>query len=115
MTCQDLDRLLGQLSHDITAGALDTRTVSARLTAAAGGTDAQGAWSWRRAYDVVQAAAILADRSVTPTGEDPRTRLARLDAAARGRPTETRRSEAQVRLQQFSTPGLPPEKWSSLK
>ena len=104
MTRQDLDRLLGQLSEDIAAGPLDTKTVSARLTAAAGGSDAEGAWSWRRAYDVVQAAAILADREAAPAGEDPRTRLARLGAAAGERPTETRRSEAQIRLQQFSTP-----------
>ena len=103
MKRQALDRLLRQLAADMSSGGLDTRVIAERMTAAAGGTDAEGAWSWRRAYDVMQAAALLADRDVT-CPDNPADRLAALTAASKARPTETRRSETQVRLQQFSTP-----------
>ena len=64
-----------------------------------GGSDAAGAWSWRMAYDVMQAAAILALK--TATSPTPPRALAHL---SQGLLTETRRSEDQIRLQQFSTP-----------
>ena len=98
-----LDRLLPALVSDLAAGTLTTQSVGTLLTATLGGTDASGAWTWRQAYDLVQAAAIIADRD-TPLASDPVTRLGALTAAASGRPTETRRSEMQIRLQQFSTP-----------
>ena len=98
-----LDRLLRTLARDLAAGPLAAEALAARMTEAARGTDAQGAWSWRGAHDVAQAAAILADRAA-PREPDPFARLAALEAAALARPTETRRSERQVRLQQFSTP-----------
>ena len=103
MKRQTLDRLLRSLARDIGAGALTPERIAAHLTAATGGTDAAGAWSWRQAYDLVQAAAILADRDAFVPA-DPFARLGALSAAAMTRPTETRRSEAQLRLQQFSTP-----------
>ena len=98
-----LDRLLPALVSDLVAGTLTTASVGALLTATLGGSDAEGAWTWRQAYDLVQAAAILADRDIDMHA-DPVTRLGALTAAATARPTETRRSETQIRLQQFSTP-----------
>ena len=103
MNRKTLDRVLPILARDLTAGTLSARSLGAHLSEALGGTDAEGAWSWRQAYDLMQAAAILADREAGAPA-DPAERLAQLTAAATARPTETRRSEAQIRLQQFSTP-----------
>jgi hypothetical protein len=95
--------LIDRLAGDLRAGRLMTAILSERMTEVVGGSDAEGAWSWRQAYDLVQAAAIRVDGDEA-SGTDPAARLAALEAAAWTRPTETRRSERQVRLQQFSTP-----------
>jgi hypothetical protein len=65
-----------------------------------GGSDASGAWNWRMAYDMMQAAAVLA-LSNHGDGIDPLGTAKPLDMRLL---TETRRSEQQIRLQQFSTP-----------
>ncbi|WP_299654279.1 hypothetical protein [uncultured Jannaschia sp.] len=96
-----IDTLLPLITRDLRTGGLTTARLAAQLTEAVGGTDASGAWTWRQAYDLVQSAAILADRDV-PLASDPATRLAQLTAGAGARPTETRRSEAQIRLQQMA-------------
>ena len=103
MKRRDIPILLTRLEADLAAGDLTTAALARHLTDVTGGTDAAGAWSWRQAYDLVQAAAILADADEAHAA-DPLLRLARLTGAADARATETRRSEAQVRLQQFSTP-----------
>jgi len=64
-----------------------------------GGSDAGGAWSWRMAYDMMQAAAVM--QLVRDGGSDA---LATARLLATRLLTETRRSEQQIRLQQFSTP-----------
>ena len=63
------------------------------------GSDAAGAWDRRMAYDMMQAAAVM--QVVKSTGHDTFA-IARLFASRLL--TETRRSEQQIRLQQFSTP-----------
>jgi predicted RNA methylase len=102
MKRRDIPTLLTRLTADLAAGDLTNAALAAHLTDVTGVTDATGAWSWRQAYDLVQAAATLADRE--DDDSDPATRLVRLTGAADARATETRRSETQVRLQQFSTP-----------
>jgi hypothetical protein len=76
------------------------------MTEAHGGTDAGGAWSWRAAYDAVEAAQIIAFRraSAGSLRGDPAGLLALARGIAARCPTQSRRSEAQLRLQQFSTP-----------
>ncbi|WP_428929713.1 strawberry notch-like NTP hydrolase domain-containing protein [Marinibacterium sp. SX1] len=64
-----------------------------------GGSDAAGAWSWRMAYDAMQAAAVM--QVVQGTGQDALTSAGLLASRLL---TETRRSEQQIRLQQFSSP-----------
>ena len=64
-----------------------------------GGSDAGGAWDWRMAYDMMQAAAVM--QLVRGTGPDAVSAATRLATRLL---TETRRSEQQIRLQQFSTP-----------
>ncbi|TFL17233.1 strawberry notch-like NTP hydrolase domain-containing protein [Jannaschia formosa] len=96
--------LLDRLRAALAVGDLTNAALAAHLSDVTGGSDAAGAWSWRQAYDLVQAAAILADGEDGAGDDCPAARLARLTDAADARATETRRSETQVRLQQFSTP-----------
>ena len=81
----------GQL---ITAKMLE-RTMEASFDAPA----SSGVWNWRCAYDAMETAsvhAMLLDATVPD--------LTNLTTAAMKRPTQTKRSEEQIRLQQFSTP-----------
>jgi predicted RNA methylase len=64
------------------------------------GSDAGGAWDWRKAYDLMQAAAVQA----LLRGDNSEDDYSAAKLLASRLPTETRRSEQQIRLQQFSTP-----------
>ena len=91
---------------------LDAATLRAAMTGAFGASDAEGAWVWKDAYEAAEAAAVLflqrygrAMRRQTGAGTDgPRKMLAMLAAIAALEPSHTKRSEQQIRLQQFSTP-----------
>ena len=82
------------------------------MTRAFGASDAEGGWVWKDAYEAAEAAVVLfvqrygrAMRQRAGAGADgPRTMLAMLDAVAALEPSHTKRSDEQVRLQQFSTP-----------
>ena len=82
------------------------------MTEAFGGrTDAEGAWTWKLAYDAAEAALVLflhdygekllGTRAKRVTGNKQVERVLKIEALE---PPETVRSETQVRLQQFSTP-----------
>ena len=91
---------------------LSATVLRVALTRAFGGTDAQGAWVWKDAYDAAEAAVVLfmkrygaamrREAGAGPNG--PAAMLAMLERLAALEPSHTRRSEEQVRLQQFSTP-----------
>ena len=91
---------------------LDAPTLRDAMTQAFGASDADGAWVWKDAYEAAEAAAVLflqrygrAMRANAGAGADgPRRMLAMLVAVAALEPSHTKRSEEQVRLQQFSTP-----------
>ena len=91
---------------------LDAATLRDAMTEAFGGSDASGAWVWKDAYEAAEAACVLflqrygrGMRRTCGAGTDgPRRMLAMLEAVAALEPSHTRRSEEQVRLQQFSTP-----------
>lgn len=95
-----LKSALSLIAAEIASDPLRSSFLSKIMRDTFGGSNASGSWTWRMAYDMMQAAAVLAlmnsrDRS------DP------LDAAKRLAMrllTEIRRSEQQIRLQQFSTP-----------
>ncbi len=95
-----------------TGRALDAATLRDAMTEAFSGSDASGAWVWKDAYEAAEAAAVLflqrygrGMRCNAGAGPDgPRRMLAMLEAVAALEPSHTRRSEEQVRLQQFSTP-----------
>ena len=91
---------------------LDAATIRTAMTRAFGASDAEGAWIWKDAYEAAEAAVVLfvqrygrAMRKQAGAGPDgPRRMLAMLAAIAALEPSHTKRSEDQVRLQQFSTP-----------
>ncbi len=91
---------------------LDAATLRDAMTEAFGATDAEGGWVWKDAYEAVEAAAVLflqrygrgMRRACGAGTGGPRRMLAMLEAVAALEPSHTRRSEEQVRLQQFSTP-----------
>ena len=88
--------------------ALDAPTLREVLTRAFGGSDAQGAWVWKDAYEAAEAALVLFlkrwGRTMRREAGSPEGMLAMLDALAALEPSHTRRSEGQVARQQFSTP-----------
>ena len=91
---------------------LDAATLRNAMTEAFGASDAGGGWVWKDAYEAAEAACVLflqrygrGMRRTCGAGADgPRRMLAMLEAVAALEPSHTRRSEEQVRLQQFSTP-----------
>ena len=91
---------------------LDAATLRDAMTRAFCASDAAGAWVWKDAYEAAEAAAVLfvrrygrAMRRQAGAGEHgPRRMLAMLAAVAALEPSHTKRSEEQIRLQQFSTP-----------
>ncbi len=92
--------------------ALDVATLRDAMTRAFGASDAQGAWVWKDAYEAAEAAVVLfirrhgraMRRHVGAGPEGPLAMLKMLEAVAALEPSHTKRSEEQVRLQQFSTP-----------
>ena len=93
----------------LTRGAApDAHALRAAMETAFGGSDADGLWSWKHAYEACEAAQILFLRRFGPA-----MRAGARDPAAFGRmlakvaallPTQTRRSEESQSFQQFSTP-----------
>ena len=97
------------LSSVLAAGrALDARTLRQIMTTAFAGSDAEGAWAWKDAYEAAEAAVVLFvkryGRAMRREAGSPARMLAMLEAVAALEPSHTRRSEEQVAMQQFSTP-----------
>ena len=87
---------------------VDAPTLRAAMESAFGGFDADGAWDWKTAYDVCEAATVLFLRKFGPAmrvrAVSPAALLPMLAKIAGLLPTNTRRSEESQTLQQFSTP-----------
>jgi len=95
------------LSPDLVAGRPNNaRTLRAAMVAACGGSDAEGAWTWKDAYEACEAAQLLFLHRFGPAmRQRPRAaQLAILAKLAALLPSQTRRSEESQALQQFSTP-----------
>ena len=72
-----------------------------------GASDASGAWSMRDAYDAAEVAQVLlqlGEKNDVFTPGSPQSSLGAIEGLSYLLPTQTYRSEAQVALQQFSTP-----------
>jgi hypothetical protein len=78
------------------------------VISAFGGSDAEGAWTWKTAYDACEVAQVLFLRKFGPAMRDRAASPAALPAMraklAALLPSHTRRSEESQALQQFSTP-----------
>ena len=91
---------------------LDATILRNAMTEVFGASDAEGGWVWKDAYEAAEAACVLflqrygrgMRRTCGGGADGPRRMLAMLEAVAALEPSHTRRSEEQVRLQQFSTP-----------
>ena len=92
--------------------ALDAKTLREAMSAAFGAGDTQGAWVWKDAYEAAEAAMVLfiqrygrlMRREAGAGLGSAATMLAMLETLAALEPSQTRRSEEQLALQQFSTP-----------
>lgn len=94
-----LQDALARIARELEDRPLRSSSLARLMREIFGGSDAAGAWDWRIAYDAMQAAAVL--RVVQGTDQDA---LTSAELLASRLLTETRRSEQQIRLQQFSTP-----------
>ena len=82
------------------------------MTGALGASDAEGAWLWKDVYEAAETALVLfiqrygramrREAGAGPNG--PAAMLRMLETLAALEPSQTRRSEEQLQLQQFSTP-----------
>ncbi|MBM1434599.1 strawberry notch family protein, partial [Sulfitobacter mediterraneus] len=99
-TNAQLKSALSLIAAEIARDPLRSSFLSKIMRDTFGGSDASGTWTWRMAYDMMQTAAVQAiftDASGSaPLGTAKKLAMRLL--------TETRRSEQQIRLQQFSTP-----------
>jgi predicted RNA methylase len=88
--------------------AIDAHALRAAMIATFHGSDAEGAWTWKTAYDACEAAQVLFLRKFAPAMREraasPTAFLAMLGKVAALVPSHTRRSEESETLQQFSTP-----------
>lgn len=97
--------LLPFLERGQAIGAADLRTI---MTEASGGSDAEGLWTWKDAYEAAEIAQVLFLRkfgpAITSRTNTPQATLDMLIKVANLVPTHTRRSEESHALQQLSTP-----------
>ena len=91
---------------------IDAVVLRDAMTKAFGASDAEGAWIWKQSYEAAESAVVLFIRrygramrkKAGPGPDGPRKMLRMLEAVSALEPSHTRRSDEQVRLQQFSTP-----------
>src|SRR5271163_4705304 len=87
---------------------VDSIVLRAAMEHAFGGSDADGAWDWKSAYEACEAATVLFLRKLAPAlrarAPSPSALLPILAKIAALLPTHTRRSAESQALQQFSTP-----------
>lgn len=102
---QAAGHLLPALEHGRT---ITTKLLGAAMTESFDGTDAQGFWVWKDAYEAVEVAQVLFLQKFGPAivsrSASSRATLAMLAKIAGLAPTHTRRSQESEALQQFSTP-----------
>ncbi|WP_271589154.1 strawberry notch-like NTP hydrolase domain-containing protein [Bradyrhizobium sp. CCBAU 53415] len=102
-------RAARQLLTDLERGRrIDAAVLRSAMEAAFGASDAAGAWNWKTAYDVCEAATVLFLRKFGPAmrarAGSTAAMLPMLARNASCLPTHTRRSEDSQAFQQFSTP-----------
>ncbi|MER9756575.1 strawberry notch family protein [Mesorhizobium sp. M0166] len=85
-----------------------TAALRTAMTTSFGGSDAQGLWVWKDAYEALEVAQVLFLRRFGPAilsrSTTPQATLAMIKRIAELLPTHTRRSDESQALQQLSTP-----------
>ncbi|RWM85616.1 MAG: methylase [Mesorhizobium sp.] len=88
--------------------AISTNVLGAAMSSCFGGTDAEGRWVWKDAYEALEAAQVLFMRKFGPAilsrSASPQAALALMTRIAQLAPTHTRRSDESQAMQQLSTP-----------
>ncbi|WP_428393440.1 strawberry notch-like NTP hydrolase domain-containing protein [Lichenicoccus sp.] len=94
------------LPHLAAGQTVDARALRAAMEEAFGQSDAEGAWSWKNAYEAGEAAQVLFLRRFGPAmrARPAFAQLAMLAKVASLLLTQTRRSQESQAMQQFSTP-----------
>ena len=97
------------LQPDLAQGfQIDALRLRLEMERAFGGSDADGVWDWKLAYEAGEAALVLFlrkfGRALLARAGSPAALLSILAKVAGLLPTHTRRSEEMERFQQFSTP-----------
>lgn len=86
----------------------EARVLRQAMEEAFGGSDAEGFWTWKAAYEACEAAQVLFlrkyGRAMREKAGSPAGQLAMLSRIAGLLPTHTRRSQESDQFQQFSTP-----------
>ena len=87
---------------------ISTDVLGAAMSSCFGGTDAEGFWIWKDAYEALEAAQVLFLRRFGPAilarSASPQATLAMMKRIADLVPTHTRRSDESQAMQQLSTP-----------
>ena len=87
---------------------ITTSALRLAMTDSFGGTDAQGFWIWKDAYEALEAAQILFLRrygsAIVSRSSSPQATLAMMKRIADLVPSHTRRSDESQAMQQLSTP-----------
>lgn len=97
-------RIMSFLEQGKAVSTTDLRQI---MTEACDGSDAEGLWLWKEAYEATEIAQFLflrKFRAVVSRIHSPKSTLAMLTKVANLVPTHSRRSEESQALQQFSTP-----------
>ncbi|NEI95969.1 methylase [Rhizobium leguminosarum] len=98
----------GQITAFLEQGkVLTTPDLRQIMTEVFGGSDAEGVWLWKQAYEAAEIAQVLflrKFRAIVSRTHSPQSTLAMLTKVANLMPTYTRRSEESQALQQFSSP-----------
>lgn len=87
---------------------IEASNLRCAMEAAFGGSDAAGCWDWKCAYETCEATLVLFlqkyGKALFRQAANPAAQHAALSKLAALLPTQTRRSEQSVAMQQFSTP-----------
>ena len=87
---------------------IEARLLRQAMEEAFGGSDAEGFWTWKAAYEACEAAQVLFlrkyGRAMREKAGSPAAQLAMLSRIAGLLPTHTRRTQESEEFQQFSTP-----------
>lgn len=99
------ERVLTGLERDLL---IEARVLRRAMEEAFGGSDAEGLWTWKAAYEACEAAQVLFlrkyGRAMRDKAGSPAAQLAMLSRVAGLLPTHTRRTRESEAFQQFSTP-----------